>query len=52
MADVAGAYILLLLLFSIRSGVIVVFGWKRQEERDWEREEERIEEMEEMTLVL
>lgn len=32
--------LLLLLLFSIRPGVIVLSGWKRQEERDWEREED------------
>lgn len=40
MTDVVSAYFLLL-LFSTRSEAVVVFGWKRQEERDWEREEER-----------
>lgn len=60
MVDVVSAYILLLLLlllFSTRPEAVVVYGWKREEERDWEmkREEERmegVEGIEEMTLVL
>lgn len=62
MTDVVSAYILLLLflllLFSIRPEAVVVYGWKREAERDWEREEEgmegveEMEGMEEMTLVL
>lgn len=45
MTDVVGVYILLLLLllFSTRPEAVVVYGWKREEERDWKREEERME---------
>jgi len=52
---VSASILLLLLLFSIRPEVVLVYGWKREEERDWKGEEERMEEMEgmeEITLVL
>lgn len=50
MADVVSGYIilLLLLLFSIRPEAVVVYDWKRQEERDWKGEEEGMEGMEGM----